>query len=362
MTSYFYRFDTQVKGRWAGRTLIDVMSNEFIMKPVEYYDKAIQIGNITVNSEECSKYHILSLGETIQHLVHYHEPDLCDIGVLCLEDDYLVVNKPSGIACHPTSGYNLFSVTKAFESYGNLSCINRLDVLTSGVLILAFRNAKKYHTEMINRRIEKIYVAKVKGHFHDDITVNAPLKKNRFNVTEVSEEGKEATTVFKRLFYHNGHSLVECRPLTGRSHQIRVHLKSLNFPIVNDPVYNGEVSDIPDKSVVGKENHLLSSGEYIDYGVKYSGKDTNTDNQGELNSTKKQAKAYNLLGCTLKIGCNTPGNYSAKEKFAIDSCRGDNTRAFRNMDKFICLHAHKYVFNGKEYVAEPPFWAQKDNF
>ncbi|ELQ74480.1 RNA pseudouridylate synthase [Trachipleistophora hominis] len=362
MTHYFYKFDTQVKGRWVGRSIIDVMSNEFTMKPVEYYDEAIRIGNITVNNEKSDKCRILSLGQTIQHLVHYHEPDACEIELLCLEDDYLVVNKPSGIACHPTSGYNLFSVTRVLEKYGNLSCINRLDVLTSGVLILAFRNAKKYHNEMINHRIKKIYLAKVKGRFHDEITVSASLKKNRFNFTEVSEEGKKAKTIFKCLFFHNGYSLVECRPVTGRSHQIRVHLKSLNFPIVNDPVYNDDTNGIIDENVADKENYLddLCTSHDTEYVSKR--KIVEKKQEHRLDYRDKQDKTFCATNCIFKRGCGTPGDYTAEEQFAIDNCRGNNTRSFRNKDKFICLHAYKYAFNGKEYMAEPPFWAKKDNF
>lgn len=326
MVEYFYEFNVQVKGKWVNRTLVDVMSDNFVMKSLAYYEMAILTGVITVNRQIVEKSYVLKDGDSIQHLIHYHEPDQRSIPIISIEDEYLVTNKPSGIACHPTGGYNQYSVTRILENYGNLSCINRLDVVTSGVLILAFKNARKYHSQMIKGKIQKFYLAKVRGKFPGKITVDKKLEKNRQNTTFVSENGKESLTNFKLLKYMDGYSLVECQPITGRSHQIRVHLKSLGFPIINDPVYNEDPENF---------FHESNSTDFI---------------------TDKHAKNTNWA-------CSEPStDYSERELFALKNCQQIATRAFRNINAFICLHAFRYEFNEKTYVADPPSWATDFNY
>lgn len=327
MVDYFYQFNVQAKGKWINRELIEVMADNFVMKPYSYYQMAIEKGVITVRNQIVEKNYILKDGDSIQHLIHYHEPDAIDISIIAHEEDYLVVNKPSGIACHPTGGYNLFSVTKILEKYGNLSCINRLDVVTSGVLILAFKNAGKYHSQMVKGKIEKIYLAKVKGKFHSEINVDHKLEKNKNNTTFISDVGKESSTYFKLLKYQNGYSLIECRPKTGRSHQIRVHLQSIGFPITNDPVYNS----VP-------ENFFYTE---------------NPENEG-LGILKDNSK---------KWACSKPIEiHDEKKLFTLENCQQIATRAFRNINAFICLHAYKYKFNKNEYTAAPPQWVKTFDF
>lgn len=322
MPQYFYQYNVQVKGRWNGKKLVNIMAEEFVMKSFVYYEEAILKGVITVNNRNSTSDYILKEEDSIQHLVHFHEPDPPEIQIIAIEDDYLVVNKPSGIACHPTAGYNYFSVIKALEKFGNLSCINRLDVVTSGVLILAFKNPKKYHIQMTRRKVHKLYIAKVKGRFPEKITVDKKLSRRKSNIAYVSDDGKESKTNFKLLKFHNGYSIIECQPETGRSHQIRVHLLSIGFPIVNDFVYN--------------ENAECYSKEI---------KDTT---ESFLSAIEMQNK---IIDC--HIGKD---EIDDKKLFALNNCRKNNTRAFINQNSFICLHAHKYFFNNKEYVADLPFW------
>ncbi|KRH94621.1 RNA pseudouridylate synthase [Pseudoloma neurophilia] len=317
MVCYFHKFDVQVKGKWFNRQLIEVMSNNFVMKTLSYYKEAIDLGVITVNHKIVDPTYILRNGDSIQHTVHYHEPESIKIPILAIENDFIVVNKPSGIACHPTGGYNLFSVTRILEKHGNLSCINRLDVVTSGILILAFKNAEKYHSQMIKGKIVKKYLAKVKGNFPSEITVNHKLEKNKHNTSFVSENGKECVTIFKLLKYQKGYSLIECQPITGRSHQIRVHLLSIGFPITNDPVYN-------------ENPECFYKADKIE---------------------QKDEKAW---------PCLQPIEEKDQiEAFILRNCRQSETRAFKNINAFICLHAYQYKFENKIYTADPPDWAKE---
>lgn len=355
---------------------------------------------------------MLLLNDTVQHLVHYHEPEndililkdcsspLKDsfalsnkhdvksiynkteqhinhksivkrktLQIIEVTEDYLVINKPHVIACHSTGDYNNYTITNTFKKYGNLSCINRLDVVTTGVLILAFKNARKYHEMMMSREVKKIYLARVSGDFNadgqDEVIVDKRIKKNIYNVSTINDEGRTAITHFKKLFYINGESLIECMPVTGRSHQIRVHLKYLGFPMINDSLYN----ELYNKN---KECNLKDA-EILNLNEKNSNPSLSLNDEKSTNSKSlslSNARVTNLDSMpvslhdrkSVNLGCNTLSFGTPKENFAIRYCRSENTRAFRNKDKFICLHAYEYIFDGKVFISEPPFWCRKETF
>lgn len=135
----------------------------------------------------------------------------------------------------------------------SFSAINRIDRLTSGIVLLAKNKSKasQRSQEMMSRSIRKTYLARVRGDFpeyvlhiarssaREEIICDEPLAifAHKLGVNHVSSDGKESKTIFKKRSFNGRTSLVECRPLTGRTHQIRVHLQYLGFPIANDPLY-----------------------------------------------------------------------------------------------------------------------------
>ncbi|KAE9340726.1 hypothetical protein PF008_g10977 [Phytophthora fragariae] len=211
-------------------------------------------------------------------------------------DELLVVDKPSGIPVHPTGTFQLNSLTHMLQhdhreaavetetdTLLELFPVHRLDRLTSGLLILAksVDNARSLTAELTatssvegagTRSVEKYYVARVKGEFPDDEAgfvgvvglnsglvkvesagegywrVDAPIglmspRQGHVRCVIDAADSKSCVTLMRRRGRAVcGESIVECRLVTGRTHQIRVHLKHLGFPIVNDPMY-GPVSD-----------------------------------------------------------------------------------------------------------------------
>lgn len=348
--SYLYKFLTRVKKRWTGKSLLKFFIEEFPYRDINYYKTAIELETITVNGKKSTEEFILKETDTIEHIIHYHEPILNDLEIIAVEEDFMVVNKPSGIACHPTGGYNNYTITKYLENNFfkdknifkknelekqkkeltdlncikfdkqrfqkileikkeikdtfKLGCVNRLDVLTSGVLIIAFKNWEKYHKLISTSEVQKKYYAKVNGNFFDEIICDKKIKKDKIHSRVCEETGKNAVTKFKKIKYNGKQSLVECIPITGRSHQIRVHLQFLGFPIVNDPIY-GESNE---KFVYEKCSH------------------------------KSDDEVLNFL-------------------FAY--CDGENNRSYRNKDYFICLHAFEYKFLEKKYTSNLPNWVNE---
>ncbi|MBL6664760.1 MAG: RluA family pseudouridine synthase [Rickettsiales bacterium] len=161
------------------------------------------------------------------------------------EDDNLVaLDKPGGLAVQGGSGVKI-SVDD-FAKYKKWSLVHRLDKDTSGVLLLAKNEmaAKELIAGFRNKNIKKIYQAYISGFLNkDEGVIEIPLKKKGVKGIEKVypdlEDGKEAITKFKVLDKFRDYSLVELEPITGRTHQLRVHMKEMGCAIINDVKYGG---------------------------------------------------------------------------------------------------------------------------
>ncbi|OTB14994.1 hypothetical protein K445DRAFT_75420 [Daldinia sp. EC12] len=272
---YHFTYKTWCKQRWRGRKLIDIFESEFRDRPLEYYRNAMETGQICVDGKKTSPDHILKNGELVSHTIHRHEPPVTGdpIGILHEDDDMIVINKPSGIPVHPAGRYNFNSVIEIMKSERGPDWIpytcNRLDRLTSGIMFVAKnpKAADRLGEQIKQRSVRKEYIARVIGNFPDEeVVCNQPLLQisPKLGLNRVRASGKTARTVFKKLAYYppreprkketgdvlgasedkdrpwlrkEGYSIVRCLPVTGRTHQIRVHLQHLGHPIQNDPIY-----------------------------------------------------------------------------------------------------------------------------
>lgn len=247
-TPYFYTYMTYCKLRWRDRTLLDVFSNEFRLYPESYYIKALETGKVTLNGVVANKDTVIKNGDLICHRIHRHEPPVSSrpIKIVHQDDDIVVIDKPSGVPVHPTGRYRHNTVTYILKKeYGlNVHPCNRLDRLTSGLMFLGktAKSADNFVEQIKNREVSKQYIAKVIGEFPvEEVIVDRPVYTYdpRVSMNIVDDiNGKEAKTSFKRLSYDGKHSIVLCKPFTGRTHQIRVHLQFIGHPIINDPIYS----------------------------------------------------------------------------------------------------------------------------
>ncbi|WPZ10864.1 MULTISPECIES: RluA family pseudouridine synthase [Roseivirga] len=178
--------------------------------------------------------------------------------VLFEDDNFLVANKPPYISSldDRNNDVNLQMLAKRYDE--SLSACHRLDKETSGCLLFA-KNAEAYRHASIQfekRTVDKVYHAFVNGiHEFRNLKVELPILSLNKGSVVIDFKGKPATTIFNTLEVYKRHSLIECRPETGRMHQIRIHLSKKEAPIINDPLYGGAplfLSEIKKKFNLGK--------------------------------------------------------------------------------------------------------------
>ncbi len=173
--------------------------------------------------------------------------------ILFENEDYIVINKPPHIASlderQADNTQSILRLAKQYSSDAQLA--HRLDKETSGILAIAKNPAAYRHLSMQfeHRQVAKRYHAVANGtHDLDMISVYLPIaiKRDGTQVTIDRQKGKEAETIFNTIKVYRRHSLIECMPITGRMHQIRIHLACLKAPIVCDPTYQGEAIYLSD--------------------------------------------------------------------------------------------------------------------
>ncbi len=191
-------------------------------------------------------------------------PKFADL-ILFENDDVIVVNKPpflSSLDEREGGEVNLLRLAKGY--WDDAQICHRLDKETSGALIIA-KNPEAYRSvsmQFEKRKVKKVYHAVIDGtHTFDGLLVDLPiLNVGKGNVTISRQEGKRAETWFQSLKYFKHYTLVECRPVTGRMHQIRIHLATQRASIAGDDMYKGEpvfLSKIKRKYHLGKDQEEL---------------------------------------------------------------------------------------------------------
>ena len=181
------------------------------------------------------------------------------IDIIYENDDLLVINKASGMVVHPAPGNYKGTLVNALIGRYNLSgidnmrpgIVHRIDKDTSGLMVVA-KDDKTHEllSEMIkNKEVERIYVALVDGVImHETGTIDAPIGRdpnNREKMIVTDINSKDAITHFRVLKRFSNQTLIECRLETGRTHQIRVHMNYIGYPIYNDPVYGKSKKTTP---------------------------------------------------------------------------------------------------------------------
>ena len=180
------------------------------------------------------------------------QPENLNLDIYYEDEDVAIVYKPKGMVVHPSPGhYSGTLVNGLMYQIKDLSGINgeirpgivhRIDKDTSGLLMVAKNDIahRGLVEQLMDKSVKRKYTALVHGNIpHDYGTIDAPIGRNEKDrqSMDVVDNGKEAVTHFNVLEHFNDYTLIECQLETGRTHQIRVHMKYIGFPLVGDPKY-----------------------------------------------------------------------------------------------------------------------------
>lgn len=238
--------------------------------------RLIEDGNILVNGKNAKVSYKIQENDKIS--VEIPEPKQIElkaqnipIEIIYEDSDIIVVNKPKGMVVHPANGNPDGTLVNAIMAHCEDSLsgiggeirpgiVHRIDKDTSGLLVIA-KNDKAHinlSEQIKNRQVNKIYVALVKGIISEnEATINMPIgrsKKDRKKMA-VDKNGKEAVTHFKVIKRYNKYTYIKVKIDTGRTHQIRVHMSNIGYPIVGDIVYSNGKNDF------GIEGQMLHAKE-----------------------------------------------------------------------------------------------------
>lgn len=245
--------------------------------------RAIRKGEVRVNKKRASADYRLAIGDSVRvppplHQLIVKKPPTPDksllisleMRILVEEADLLVIDKPAGLPVHGGSGINggLIEALHIMRPKNRLlELVHRLDLETSGCLVVAKKRSLlvALHALLTQRKVVKQYFLLVKGLWQGgERQVEAPLKKNILQsgerMVKVDENGKMALTLFRPIVSYSNATLLEARPLTGRTHQIRVHAAHMGHPIAGDAKYGDKVFNQKMKTLGLRRLFLHSAG------------------------------------------------------------------------------------------------------
>lgn len=373
---YYFTFTTYTKGRWVGRTLADVFGEEFRSHSADVYERHIKEGLLTINNERVAADYVLKHNDLLANVVHRHEVPVTrdPIEILHMDQEVVVVNKPASLPVHPCGRYRhntvVFLLAKE-HGLRDLKTVHRLDRLTSGVLIFGRTREKaaQLESQIRARRVHKRYVCRVEGRFEEvgrTVCVERiEVLSHKIGVCKVSPYGKVCCTVFRSAGYDEATntSVVLCEPLSGRMHQIRVHLQWMGHPIVNDPLYNdtifgpqkGREGDFGGKTDEELVRDLIRAHNVENWHPNADGQPLppTTPDVSEKTTTAVDA-------CT-QTGMELPDSRFDPNKASVDPYCLDCRFQYRDPEPknlVMYLHAYKYSGPGWEYKTPMPTWAK----
>ncbi len=237
----------KVQDEFVGKSLLFMMETRFPFRSSEEWEERIKSGKVGINEESVNPGLLLSESDLVfHHNPRVVEPSVPDeVEILDETENWLAVYKPAPMPMHPGGRFFKNTLTSVIEDLGfqNLKIVHRLDSVTSGIVLFAKNKefAKQAMEAFKNGVVSKEYFAEVSGFpAESEIKIDSPIKRKTGFVFETNPNltnAKPAVTHFSVVQRKQHSTIVKCNPVTGRTHQIRLHLEKWGYPIVDDPVY-----------------------------------------------------------------------------------------------------------------------------
>ena len=252
--------------------------------------KLLEEGRVVKGAKVLKSNYKLKLGNALTITLPEEEslepqPEKLPLDIIYEDEDVIVINKARGMVVHPAAGNATGTLVNALLHHcDHLSHLNgeerpgivhRLDKDTSGIMICAKNDAahEDLAAQIQSKEAQRTYLAVVRGNLKEDEgvveTLIARAKDDRKKMAVVEEGGRQAITTFKVLERFGKYTLVQCRLQTGRTHQIRVHMEYLGYPVVGDPKYSPRKTPF---SIKGQALHSLTlsfrhprTGEHLEF-------------------------------------------------------------------------------------------------
>lgn len=242
-----------------GERIDKFLSNEMADFSRSYIQKLVKDGHVSVNGKTVKANYKIAYDDIVTvEIPDLKEPDIVaeniPLDIIYEDQDILIVNKPKGMVVHPAAGHYTGTLVNAlmYHCGDSLSGINgvmrpgivhRIDMDTTGSLLVCKNdNAHQKLAEQLKEHsIRRVYHAIVHGNIKDDEgTIDAPIGRHPIDRKKMSinhQNGRNAITHYKVLERFGDYTYIQCQLETGRTHQIRVHMSSLRYPLLGDQVY-----------------------------------------------------------------------------------------------------------------------------
>ncbi|GAB4263128.1 MAG: 23S rRNA pseudouridine(1911/1915/1917) synthase RluD [Methylomicrobium sp.] len=258
------RLTAQIPEEMAGMRLDQVLAELFSDYSRSKLQTWLKAGRVSVNGASLKAKDKVEGGETVDldaeaEVVIECEAEPIPLDIVHEDASLLIVNKPAGLVVHPAAGNwtgtlqnALLNHVPALETLPRAGIVHRIDKDTSGLLMIA-KTLQAHHSlvqQLQERTIEREYLAITKGRIIAGGTIDEPIGRHPTDRKRyaVRYNGKEAVTHYRVVERFARHTLIRVKLETGRTHQIRVHMAHVHFPLIGDPVYGGRFQLPPDCS------------------------------------------------------------------------------------------------------------------
>lgn len=261
--SFSYTITEKDAGKTVGQFLLE---HEYTSSCIKFLKRAENL--ITVNGKWEFVNKVLNENDILETFFIEEESSEnvegveMPLDIVYEDEDILVINKSANVPVHPSKGYWYTSLANGVVSYYEkqgipfvFRSINRIDQQTTGLVIIAknMLSGAILGESMRNREIHRTYLAVTEGELPENGTIELPIGRKEGSVIErcIDENGSKAITHYERLKYENGYSLAQVQLETGKTHQIRLHMRAIGHPLPGDILYNPKFDVI--------ERHALHS-------------------------------------------------------------------------------------------------------